>query len=226
MDALEAIRSRRSIGRLVEPAPSDAELTTILGAAACAPDHGGLRPFRFTVLRGGNMGAFGAVMADAYRRRCAAAGVEPAEAKVANEAAKLQRAPLVVVASVVRGPTDRIPWVEQLASGAAACQNALLAATALGYGSMWRTGDACYDPLVRAALGLGPDDAAVAFLYLGTATPSARAARPPRDPDLAGLVRDWAPPRGPGPGRRRRAGAQPSWPRSAPSGNSSLWTLT
>ena len=59
MDALDAIARRRSIGRLQPPAPSADDLTAILKAAASAPDHGELRPFRFTVLDGDAQDAFG-----------------------------------------------------------------------------------------------------------------------------------------------------------------------
>lgn len=191
MDALEAIRARRSAGRLVDPGPTDGELGTILEAAACAPDHGELRPFRFTVLRDTGMDAFGKVLADAYRARCAADEREPVPAKAGKELTKLRRAPLVVVVTAVRATTGAIPWVEQLAACAAACQNALLAATALGYGSMWRTGEPCYDARVKAALGRRDDDAVVAFLYFGTLPESSRVVKGPKQPNLEGLVEQW-----------------------------------
>lgn len=186
MDVLEAIRARRSIGRLVEPGPSDDDLRTILEAAACAPDHGELRPFRFTVLRGAGMDAFGRVLESAYRARC---GGEIDESVAAKERTKLGRAPVVVVIGVEHQPSKKVPFVEQVAAGAAATQNAALAATAIGYGSMWRTGDPAYDPRVLTALGLGPDDAIVGFLYLGTI--GAEAAKPPRVPSLEGLVTEY-----------------------------------
>lgn len=193
MDALEAIRSRRSIARLEEPAPGDAELRVILEAAACAPDHGKLRPFRFTVLREAGAGAFGSVLEDAYRTRAGTRGAEVVAARAEKERTKLGRAPLVVVVSAVRSAAaSAIPWTEQLAACAAACQNALVAATALGYGSMWRTGEPCYDDRGKAALGLSPDDAVVGFLYLGT-VPGGTRPRPEREPLLDGLVREWRP---------------------------------
>lgn len=191
MHVLEAIRSRRSIARLVEPAPDEADLRTILEAAACAPDHGKLRPFRFTVLRGEHADAFGAVLEDAYRARCRDQGTEVVPAKATKERSKLGRAPLVVVVSAMRPAEESpIPWTEQLAACAAACQNALLAATALGYGSMWRTGEPCYDDRVKAALALSPQDAVVAFLYLGT-VPEGLRPRSACEPDLDDLVREW-----------------------------------
>lgn len=191
MDALEAIRSRRSTPRLVEPAPDEADLRVILEAAACAPDHGRLRPFRFTILRGDGAAAFGTVLEDAYRARCRDEGIEVVPGRAAKERDKLQRAPLVVVVSAVRSAKETtIPWTEQLAACAAACQNALVAATALGYGSMWRTGEPCYDDRVKAALALSPRDAVVGFLYLGTVPESARQ-RAGSEPRLEDLVREW-----------------------------------
>lgn len=197
METLEAIAARRSIGRLVEPGPTPEHLRTILEAAASAPDHGELRPFRFTVLEGSTKDAFGLVLEGAYRGRCEAAGVAVEEAKAEKDRTKLGRAPTVVIVGVAyqQGGSTKapIPMVEQIAAGAAACQNALLAATALGYGSMWRTGDCCYDEPVKAALGLGAQDAIVGFLYLGAATDESRKAHPPKLANLEGLINNWIP---------------------------------
>ena len=183
--------ARRSTGRLVAPAPTPADLRTILRAAAAAPDHERLRPFRFTVLSGTALVAFGDVLADAYDARCAAAGTAPVVAKRDKERTKLGRAPLVLVVSAVRQPSGKVPWDEQLAAVAAAAQNACLAATALGYGSMWRTGDPSHDPNVKAALGLDDADAIVTWLYLGSYREGVPP--PPNDPDLDGLLLPWTP---------------------------------
>ena len=194
VDALDAIFTRRSTGRLTEPAPRHEELTRILEAAAAAPDHGELRPFSFVVLSGAAKEAFGQILADAYVHRCEAVGASPTPGQLAKERTKLGRAPLVVVVGAVHRHSDVIPWDEQVAAAAAAAENALLAATALGYGSMWRTGDPAYDPRVKAALGFGEHDAVVGFLYFGT--PHEGSLRPPRRPDLDGLVHWWQPPVG------------------------------
>jgi nitroreductase len=190
-DRLSLLFERRSIGRLTEPAPSDDELTTILRAAAAAPDHGELRPFRFVVLRGEAKQQFGAVLAEAYLRRVRASGGEPVPAKLEKERTKLGRAPLVVVVCAVHVHDDKIPWSDQVGAAHAAAQNALLAATALGYGSMWRTGDPVADPYVKRALGLTEHDAVVGFLYVGT--PHEGGGKPPNSPSLDGLVVEWAP---------------------------------
>jgi len=190
VDVLDAIAARRSTGRLAEPAPTDDEVARMVEAAVAAPDHGTLRPWRFIVLRGDAKDAFGAVLADAYERRCGAVGGEVVPAKLDKERTKLGRAPLVVVVAAV--PQEgKIPEVEQVAAVAAATQNLLLAATALGYGSMWRTGDPVFDPHVKRAVGLTEHDAIVGFLYLGT--PHEGGEKPPNEPSLDGLVVEWQP---------------------------------
>jgi nitroreductase len=172
MDALDAIRARRSVGRLGEPAPTAADVEVLLEAAQAAPDHGRLRPWRFVVLDGPAKDDFGKVLARAFEARCAAAGVEPDPAERERERRKFDRAPMIVVVAAAPVESAKVPWVEQVLAAGAAAQNILIAATALGYGSMWRTGEPAYDPLVKRALGLGEGDAIVAFLYLGTPLPT------------------------------------------------------
>jgi nitroreductase len=192
MEALAALFARRSIGRLTAPAPSEADLETILSAGAAAPDHGELRPWLFTVLEGEAKDAFGEVLARAYLARCEAVGADPQQGKLNKERTKLGRAPLVIMVSALHRHSDAIPWVEQRDAAAAAAQNMLLAATALGYGSMWRSGEPAHDPIVKEALGLSEHDAIVGFLYIGT--PHEGGAKPPNEPDMTGLVERWQPP--------------------------------
>ncbi|HUR48996.1 MAG TPA: nitroreductase [Acidimicrobiales bacterium] len=191
--------ARRSIGRLSEPAPDDEELRLLIAAAAAAPDHGRLRPSRFIALRGANKDAFGDVLEQAYRQRCAAAGVEPDPAAAQKERTKLGRAPLVVVAATTRPEPDSpeagsrnaatIPWDERKHSTAAAVQNLLLATTSLGYGSMWRTGDPARDSFVKEALGLEPEAEIIGFIYIGT--PPEGGGPPPHALASDGLLTEW-----------------------------------
>jgi nitroreductase len=192
MDVLDAIRSRRSISRLSPPAPTEDELRQILDAAACAPDHGSLRPWRFVVLRDDAKDAFGPVLAAATEAEYRDHGREPEPAKLKKDLTKLERAPLVVIVACEYQPNDKIPRSEQYAAVVAAAQNASLAATALGYGSMWRTGPNAYNPHVKRALGLSEGCDIVGFLYVGTVEDGK--AKPPNEPDLDGVVTHWRPP--------------------------------
>jgi nitroreductase len=190
-ETLAVIHARRSVSMLGEPGPSADELEVILAAAAAAPDHKELRPWRFVVVEGEARRELGEILADALAKRLAAAGQVATTGQLDKERRKPLRAPTLVGVLCVPDTSGRVPLVEQLSSTAAAAQNALLAATALGLGSMWRTGSAATDESVRQALGVGPEDTVVGWLYLGT--PRGPGHKPPRSIDLDGLVRRWQP---------------------------------
>jgi len=177
MDALEAIATRRTIGRLVEPAPDEAALDKAFAAAICAPDHKRLRPWRFLVVSGAARQAFGALLAQSLRRR----KPDASDDDLAREAGKALRAPMIVV-SIARVRADAgIPEIEQMLAAGAATQNLMLALHAQGYGTAWKTGAASYDPAVGAALGLAADERIVGFVYMGSVAAQPPAA-PPADP--------------------------------------------
>ncbi|MGH8665340.1 MAG: nitroreductase family protein [Burkholderiales bacterium] len=184
MNAIEALHTRESAAKVQDPAPDDGALDAILQAAVRAPDHGRLRPWRFIAIRGEALNRFGDVLADTLQARSPDATPD----MLARERAKALRAPLIVVvaAHVQRG--GKIPEIEQVLSSGAAAQNIMLAAHAMGYGAMWKTGDPAYDPRVKQALGLQEDDAIVAFIYLGTNTGGPR---PTPRPTAREFLTEW-----------------------------------
>jgi nitroreductase len=163
MDAITALTTRNSASRLTGDAPGPAERAQIFRAALRAPDHAHLRPWHFLVVEGEARVQLGAALVAAARR----AYPELSE----QEAAKLRgnplRAPLVVIVVARTREHPKVPEVEQLLSAGAAAQNMLVAAHALGFGAMWRTGPVTYLPELREELGLLPNDRPVGFLYLG-----------------------------------------------------------
>jgi nitroreductase len=76
---------------------------------------------------------------------------------------------VIVAVGVEPAEGPRIVEIEEIESGAAAAQNMLLAAHALGLAAMWRTGDAAYDPAVRRYLGLSDRGHILGFIYVGYA---------------------------------------------------------
>lgn len=170
MDAIELLHTRNSVSALSEPAPDVEQLQQILAAALRAPDHARLRPWRFLSITGGGRQRLGELFVEAAQQRLQAAG-EPImdEAACAKLAAKPLRAPLilVVIATVTEHP--KVPAVEQLLSAGCAAHGILLAAHALGFGAIWRTGSNAYDGHVERGLGLASNEQIVGFLYLGTA---------------------------------------------------------
>ena len=78
------------------------------------------------------------------------------------------RAPLVV--AVVSSPVEsaKIPAVEQRLSAAAAAQNLLLAANAMGFAGQWLTEWYAYDPHVKDAFGLRSGERIAGFIHIGS----------------------------------------------------------
>lgn len=185
MNTIDTLLERRSAKTLTDPAPDDGALDLLLACAARAPDHGRLRPWRFIVIRGAARAGLGELMAGQLRRKLPAAGAEALQ----RERQKALRAPLILAVAAVCDPAARIPAIEQILAAGAAAQNIMLAAPALGFGAMWKTGDAAYDDTVKAALGLDARDAIVGFLYLGTAP--ADAVPPPARADWQDRVSYW-----------------------------------
>jgi nitroreductase len=178
MQAIEALLTRRSARALTAPAPDAAALDLIFESAARAPDHGRLRPWRFIIIEGEALARFGELLAAHLRRAHPGAGEEAVE----RERQKAHRAPLIVVVAAVVAPNVKVPAIEQVITAGAAAQNMMLAARALGFNGMWKTGAPAYDDTVKAALGLAATDSIVGFLYLGTErAPAQPAAYPWRD---------------------------------------------
>jgi len=186
MQAIEALLTRHSARTLTEPAPDEGALELIFASATRAPDHGRLRPWRFIVVRGAARERFGALLAGHLRRTHPQVGEDSLE----RERLKAFRAPLIVVVAAHAQPSVKIPAIEQTLSAGAAAHAMMLAAFALGFNAMWKTGGPAYDVEVKTALGLEPGDAIVGFLYFGT---EAGGRAPAARGEWRDLVRELAP---------------------------------
>jgi nitroreductase len=163
MDVDRAIRARRTHKRFGAEPLSRTVLEELLELARWAPNHHLTEPWRFRVL------------GPASLARLATAGRE-------GEAAKLGRAPTLVVASA-RLTGDDHQNHEDVIATACAAYIVLLAAQARGLASYWRTPRVLQSPEGRAAIGMGEDEEFVALLHLGPPvdTPRARRRRPLSD---------------------------------------------
>ncbi|NKE65788.1 nitroreductase [Ramlibacter sp. RBP-2] len=152
--------------RLGEPGPDDRQLELILQAAAAAPDHGELLPWRFVLIPAAARARLAEVFAAALLERDPAAAQE----QVARAREKAFRAPVLMLAIVRMGaPGDDVPPPERVLSAGCAIQNMLLMATALGFGSALTSGKALHAAGLRALFGLADEEQAVCFLSVGTA---------------------------------------------------------
>jgi nitroreductase len=181
-ETLAFLARRRSASALTlaAPAPSEAELASLLSLAARVPDHGKLAPWRFVILRGEAKVAFvNGLEAIAERR--------PDASKAAAKLAKI-RIPPLTVAVISRVTEGEIPVWEQRLSSGAVCAMLIVAAQAMGYGANWITDWYAYDADALRLLGLHEGEQVAGFVHLGTAseTPLERAR-----PELGTITSRW-----------------------------------
>src|SRR2546423_324476 len=164
-DALELLKTRRSIKpiELAGPAPSAAEIETLLTIASRVPNHGKLVPWRFIIFEGQAREAAGHVIAAAFCAKYPQAKPE----HVAAERSRLVRAPLVIAVVSRAAPHVKIPEWEQVLSAGAAAMSLVLAAHALGYAANWITEWYAYDRGVLAAFGLEENERIAGFVHIG-----------------------------------------------------------
>jgi nitroreductase len=177
-DALDLLKTRRSIKpvELNGPAPSAAEVDTLLTIASRVPDHGKLTPWRFIVFEGKARLSAGDTIAAVFRAKRPDATPDQIE----YERKRLARAPIVIAVVSRAGPHVKIPEWEQIMSAGAAATSLVMAAYALGYAASWLTEWYAYDRQVLDALGLAPNERIAGFVHIGKAAKSAEdRPRPP-----------------------------------------------
>jgi nitroreductase len=155
VDVDSAIRARRT-HKQYRPDPVPEEVVReLVELARWAPNHKLTNPWRFRLLGPQTRARIDDLVGEA-------------------EVLKLRRAPTLLLVTAATSD-DPLLAAEDVQATAAAVQTLLLAATARGLASYWRT-PACFrEPAVRAAVGLGDDEAVVALVHLGNA-----ASAPPR----------------------------------------------
>lgn len=139
---------RYSVGPkyLAPPAPSAAQWARAADLALRAPDHGGLRPFRFVVVGDPQRGALAELFAQGARERGQnAEEVERARARAFNGPG------LVALVAHVRDDVPDVPPHEQWLCVGAALMNFLNALHLMGYGAKALSGASVSDPAVHAA---------------------------------------------------------------------------
>jgi nitroreductase len=153
MDVFEAIHQRHS-QKKVKPDPVPRELIEkMLDAAVQAPNHYKVRSWRFVVLTGEARHRLGDVMSASLQDRHPEF---PQEAFDKAHATPLQ-APVVIAVGVDKPSEAKVSKIENICAAAAATENLLLAAQALGLGAKWRTGEWASDMKVKEFLDFAPD---------------------------------------------------------------------
>lgn len=174
MESLYLLHSRQSNSQLQAPAPEPFALNQILQAGMRVPDHGGLMPWRFTVVSDGGLAKLSDIFVTAVKQ----SGAD--EAKLEKTANMPFRAPLIIVVSTALCEHPKVPKQEQVIAAGCTVHAMQMAAYALGYGAIWRTGELSLHPYVKSALNVAEQDEIVGFLYIGTQSKS-QALKPAKD---------------------------------------------
>lgn len=186
--AAALIEARQTIlpKRLVAPGPDAAQLRQILGAAAHAPDHDRLLPWRFILVPAEARGKLASVFEQSLRERDPLATAD----QLAQAREKAFRAPVLMLA-VADLPGDAgVPDAERILSAGCAIQNMLLMATALGFGSALTSGKALRSVGLRGLFALAPREQALCFVSIGTPA-SRKPARERPSPDNYVSQLEW-----------------------------------
>ena len=171
--------------RLAAPGPDAAELAQLFQAAAAAPDHDLINPWRFLIIPDDKRADLGELFAAALLDRDPSASSEQLEQ--ARE--KALRAPLLMLLIVdeAKGSIE-IDMHERVLSAGCAVQNLMLLANAMGYGSGLTSGKALKAACLRAGLVLRASEHVICCLSVGTV--SSRKPFKPR-PEVQQFTRIW-----------------------------------
>ncbi len=155
--------------RLGDPGPTLAQVDALFQAAATAPDHGLILPWRFVVVSSDKRSLLADAFGQALLDRDAAA--TPEQVQAARE--KAHRAPFLALAIARLGPAEPdIDPLERLVSLGAAIQNMLLCATSMGLGSSLTSGQAMRSESLRQLFGLAEAERAVCCINVGSVSRS------------------------------------------------------
>lgn len=145
-DFLQLVMERRSnlVLDTIRPVPREA-IVTLCELATWAPNHKRTWPWLFAVFEGHARRRLGEVVSDALRDK----GAD--QVRVEKAKTKYLRAP-IIVAVASQSADDSLVKLENHYATAAAIQNMLLGATAMGMGSFWSS---CPPEAQRAVCTLG-----------------------------------------------------------------------
>ncbi len=163
----ELIVNRRSIkpavfnGKKID----DQHIVQLLTLANWAPTHAFTEPWRFVVYSGGAVKKFCFDQAELYKLHEPPATFNAA--KYEKQLHNGDNTSHLIAAYMKRGSNPNISELEEICATAAAIQNILLGAEALGIATLWSTGGMVLRPEMKNYLGLDEADKVIGLLSLG-----------------------------------------------------------
>ena len=141
------------------------KINQLLQLADWAPTHGHTEPWRFIVFEGEAVKRFCADHAQLYKNSVKAENFIQANfEKILKNGDQVSH---LIAVYMKRGNNPKIPAIEEIAATAAAVQNMLLGAEALGMAALWSTGGMMHHPAMKDYFHLQESDTMMGLLYLG-----------------------------------------------------------
>ncbi|MDP4088698.1 MAG: nitroreductase [Bacillota bacterium] len=169
MEVLEAIKTRRSIGKVKDEMVPKGLIKKVIEAGIWAPNRYLTEPWRFFVISGEGRNSLARAMEDIVIQSGVDVESEEGKKKLEKERSKPFRAPVIITVAAEVTENGKALRIEELGAVYAAVENMLLAAHGLGLAAYWKTGNACYAPQMKEFFGLKEKDEVLAFIYLGYA---------------------------------------------------------
>lgn len=159
-------RCQTSPRHLIEPGPDAAQVHQLFAAAASAPDHGQILPWRLVCVEAPARRRLADLFELALLEREPAAGAQ----QIQRARDKATHAPFLALAVLREGGDAHgsIPATERAVSLGCALQNMLLMAHAQGFGAGLVSGQAMHSPALRQGFELSAGERAVCFIAVGT----------------------------------------------------------
>lgn len=183
-ELLDLLALRYSVGPkyLAPPGPSAEQWARAADLSLRAPDHGGLRPFRFVVVGDSQRVALAGLFASgAEQRGQTAEEVERARARAFNGPGQ------VALVARVRDDVPDVPPHEQWLCVGAALMNFMNTLHLMGFGAKALSGASVSDSAVHAAF-CGPGERLANWVIAGR---PARAAHPKAGAEASAVISGW-----------------------------------
>lgn len=167
MNVIEAIKTRRSIGKVSDVEVPRDIIMKIIEAGTFAPNRYLTEPWRFFVIKGQGRNKLSKVMGDIVITSGIDLESEEGKRKLKKETNKPFRSPIIIAVAAEIKEHKKAIRIEEIGAVDSAIQNMLLAAHELGVASIWKSGNACYSPKMKEFLGLQEKDEVLGLIYLG-----------------------------------------------------------
>lgn len=167
MDITEAIRGRRSLGRVKDTPVEREKIETMLESAVWAPNHHRTEPWKFFVLSGEGRKPLSRALREVARGRVDDPESAEGKKRIEKISKKPFAAPTVIVVALSPSDNPKAIYIEDVCAVAAATQNMLLTAHSLGLGAIWRSGPIYNTPQVKEHFGLLEDEEILGLVFVG-----------------------------------------------------------